>query len=107
MSSVDDLARTFFGTNYEIASNTFGIKLGKIQPGYAADMIVIDYNNPTPLNADNFLGHFFFGIIDNLKVTDAFVGGRHVLKNGKIAGVCEEELYKEARKLAEKLWKRL
>jgi len=107
VSSVDDLAKTFFSTNYEIASNTFGIKLGKIEPGYAADMIVIDYNNPTPLSAENFLGHFFFGIIDNLNVTDAFVAGQHVLKNKKVVGVSEEELYKEARKLAEKLWKRL
>jgi putative selenium metabolism protein SsnA len=102
-----DLQDTLFGANYRLATRTFGANLGTVREGSTADLVVIDYRSPTPVDAGNFLDHFFFGICDNIKVTDAFVSGRHVLSGGRATMVDEEEIYSEARKLSAILWKRI
>jgi len=102
-----DLQKTLFGNNYQLASKIFGLKMGKIKKGYAADFALYDYDPPTTLDNENFLGHLFFGIGDNPKVTDVFVNGRPVMISGKNVLIDEEELFKECRKYSDRLWKSL
>ena len=50
-------------------------KVGILKEGALADIIVVDYNPPTPINENNINGHILFGI-----------NGRHVdttIINGK------------------------
>ncbi|AKI96688.1 putative aminohydrolase SsnA [Kosmotoga pacifica] len=107
VSGVNDLIKTFFRTNAEIATRSFGKELGYIEPGQRADFVLIDYTPPTPIERDNFIGHFFYGVIDNLKVTDVFVSGKQIVSEGEIVTVDKQAIYSEARKLASALWKRL
>jgi len=94
-----------FRNNYLLAEKAFGVKLGKIHPGYAADFILVDYDPPTPWNHNNAAGHFIFGMCDRFPVRDVFVGGKQILKDQKIIGFEEKEIYEQSRLAAEKLWK--
>mgnify|MGYP000903245972 CR=1 FL=1 len=101
------LRETFFGSNYRLATRTFGVNLGTVREGSTADVIVIDYRSPTAITEENFLDHFFFGICDNISVTDVFVAGEHVLADRRPVLIDEEEIYTEARRISDRLWTRL
>ena len=45
-----------------IASECFGRPVGKLIPGALADVIVVDYDPPTPMHAANINGHILFGV---------------------------------------------
>lgn len=90
--------------NYQYAGQILGCSLGKIEKGYEADFVTIDYRNFTPVNDENSFGHYFYGMMDNFKPSDVWCRGIRKVKNYKYTG-CEEKIYKEAEKTAEGLWK--
>ena len=92
--------------NYELAGRILGVKLGKIERGYEADMITLDYIPPTPLNENNIHGHVFFGMFDNWKVKDTIVAGEYLMKDYALR-VGVGSIFKKAREIAEKVWNRL
>jgi len=92
--------------NYYLAGKILGVKLGKIEKGYEADMIVLDYVPPTPLNEDNVHGHIFFGLFDNWKVRDTIVAGEYLMKDYALK-VDLEEIFKKSREVAKRVWNRL
>ena len=92
--------------NYYLAGKILGVKLGKIEKGYEADMIVLDYVPPTPLNEDNVHGHIFFGLFDNWKVRDTIVAGEYLMKDYALK-VDLEDLFKKSREVAKRVWNRL
>ena len=92
--------------NFELVSKMLDIKIGRIEEGYKADLISFYYDPPTPENENNFFGHLFFGIFDNPQVQDTIVDGKFLMKDRKINFDCEN-IYKKAREVSERLWKRL
>jgi putative selenium metabolism protein SsnA len=70
------------------------------------NLVILDYDSPTPLSHENFLGHFLFGITSN-HITDVISGGKLVVKDRKVLTVDEDELLREARKQAERLWSKM
>jgi putative selenium metabolism protein SsnA len=103
-----DLAhRVFFENNYAIVRRLFGVEVGRIRPGYQADLILVDYLPPTPLNEGNFMGHLLFGLAGSLHVLTTIIEGRVVMRDHRVLGVEEEAAYREARGAAERLWKRI
>ena len=78
--------------------------------GFAGDeennLIVLDYDPPTPITKDNFIGHLLFGITA-AHIRDVISGGRLIVHNRRITTVDEHEIKKEARKQAERLWKQI
>ncbi len=92
--------------NYDLAGRILGVKLGKIEKGYEADMITLDYTPPTPLDEDNIHGHVFFGMFDNWKVKDTIVAGEYLMKDYALR-VDVGSIFKRAREIAEKVWSRL
>ncbi|QTA37729.1 amidohydrolase family protein [Thermosipho ferrireducens] len=91
---------------YELAGKYLGVKLGKIKPGYAADLLIIPYDIPTPMNSSNIIGHFIFGVLDNFKPSHVIVNGKTLIDNFNVL-LQTEIIYKEASKIAETVWKRL
>lgn len=53
--------QTYFQNNPAIAGKFFNKPLGVIKEGAFADMIVLDYDPPTPFSGNTFLGHCLFG----------------------------------------------
>ena len=70
------------------------------------NLVVLDYDPPTPVNSDNFNGHFLFGITSN-HVRDVISGGRVIVRNRQITTVNEADIMRNARKQAERLWKKM
>ncbi len=70
------------------------------------NLVILDYDSPTPVSHENFFGHFLFGITSN-HVTDVISNGKLVMKNRKITTVDESEILRESRKQAERLWSKM
>jgi putative selenium metabolism protein SsnA len=68
------------------------------------NLVVLNYNSPTPVTKENFIGHLLFGI-SSRHITDVISGGRLILRKRKIITVDERDILKESRKQAERLWK--
>ena len=92
--------------NAEIARRQFGLRLGEIAEGLPADLAIIDYQPPTPLSEDNFLGHLIFGLVD-ATVDTTVCKGKILMKGKKTIVMDEERLAARSRELAAKMWKRL
>jgi putative selenium metabolism protein SsnA len=98
--------RMLLGNNAEICKRQFGIQLGQIAENGPADLAILDYHPPTPLGADNFLGHLIFGLPD-ATVDTTVCAGRILMRNKKILSLDEERIAARCRELAPKMWKRL
>lgn len=100
-----DKLKKIIENNYQYASKILGCKLGKIEKGYEADFLTLDYKAPTPINVDNLFGHYFYGMLDNFKPKDVWCNGEIKLRDYKILQD-EEKIFKESRKVAEEIWKK-
>jgi putative selenium metabolism protein SsnA len=88
-----------------LAGMLLNTRLGLLEPGGAADLIVLDYPTPTAVTAQNLLGHLIFGMSSQF-VTDVMVNGRWVVKNRHVVGVDEEKIRAEAQRVAKKVWRK-
>lgn len=70
------------------------------------NLVVLDYDTPTPLNSGNFLGHFLFGI-ESKHIQHVIAKGKIVVENGKLTAVDEQKILKEARVQAGRLWQKM
>lgn len=102
----EELPNMIFQGNAAIASRCFGKKIGGIEKGAAADIIVVNYFSPTPLDASNINAHILFGMSGKDVVT-VMCNGNILMQDRKLIGIDEEKLYAEARIEAEKLWKQI
>ncbi len=78
--------------------------------GFAGDgpnnLVVLDYDSPTPLNSDNFYGHFIFGLTA-AHVRDVIANGKLIVKNRQIQTVDKEKIFVESREHAKRLWSKM
>lgn len=93
-----------FTNNPKMASAFFGIALGRIVEGGAADLISLDYRPYTPLTKDNVGGHLIFGMTGR-QVVDTMIDGKYVMKNREILTVDEEKLFAESKVRAVEVWR--
>ena len=93
------------GNNAAIVNRYLSKPVGVLEKGALADIIVVDYVPPTPLNTDTFLGHFLFGICE-AHVDSTIINGKILMKNGKLTMLNEQEIAKKSRKLAKAFWSR-
>ena len=65
-----------FLNNRAIVKKIWGMEIGRIETGARADLILVDYYPPTPLDRGNLFGHLLFGIA-NAPVDSLMVNGRY------------------------------
>jgi putative selenium metabolism protein SsnA len=70
------------------------------------NLVVLDYDSPTPLTKENFYGHFLFGI-ESGHVTHVISQGSVILQDRKIVKVDEKKVLEESQIQARRLWKKL
>jgi len=103
-----DLDQLLFRNNPAIASRLLGVDVGRIEAGAPADIALLDYTPPTPITGDNMLGHLLFGLgVHSLRISDLFVAGRLILREGAFVDLDEQAIYAVAREQAQRLWSRL
>jgi putative selenium metabolism protein SsnA len=90
--------------NQQIANRHFQ-RIGQIREGWMADIVCIDYDPPTEMNAANFAGHLVYGL-SQATVNTTIVGGRVLMKDRQFISLDEEKINRRARKLSRALWER-
>jgi putative selenium metabolism protein SsnA len=80
--------------------------LGTVRPGAPADLVVLDYPTPTPVTADNLVGHWVFGL-SSAQVRDVLVAGELVVADRRSTRVDEAEVAAEGAAEAARLWARM
>jgi cytosine/adenosine deaminase-related metal-dependent hydrolase len=75
------------------------------ESGIHADIILVDYDPPTPLHAANIVGHILFGFTGR-SVTTTIIGGRIVMEDRKLLTIGEQEIMSKASASAAELWER-
>ena len=91
--------------NQRLASETFDIEIGTFNEGAAADLVVMDYHQPTPLTSDNLAWHVIFGM-SSAAIESVMVAGRFIIRDRR-AAYPEAALYEQSRRAAAKLWRKL
>ena len=91
---------------HRLAAALLGRPFGKLDAGGPADLAVLDYRPPTPLESGNLGGHLLFGI-DRSHVASVMVAGRWVVRDRRLVNVDVEAAYARAREAAPRLWERM
>ena len=102
--SMDDVLRLLDNGN-TILSRYFDMKFGRIEKGFAADLVIYDYCAPTPLLSQNLQGHMIFGM-ESHDVETVIINGNIVYENRSFP-FDTEEIYEKSRLAAKKLWTKM
>jgi putative selenium metabolism protein SsnA len=102
----DRLINMAFRNNAEIAGLFFPRRVGALQPGAFADIILQDYIPFTPLTDANFPWQLIFGM-DGSHVTHTIAGGQLLMENRRLLHMDEEAIAARATELAKGVWQRV
>jgi cytosine/adenosine deaminase-related metal-dependent hydrolase len=82
-----------------------GVALGRVQAGFAADLVLWDYDPPTPLVGGNVAGHLAFGL-SSRSVKSVMVNGDLVVED-RVPAFDADGIAAKARSETARLWKRM
>jgi len=101
-----EIAETLTKNNARIANRYWNGQLGMLKEGKAADIVLMDYHPPTPLDEHTWLGHLIYGISQAV-VDTTICHGKILYQNKQLQlDLDEAELAAKARECAIKLWDR-
>ncbi|HEX3598597.1 MAG TPA: amidohydrolase family protein [Lacipirellulaceae bacterium] len=97
---------TMLGQSARIASKSLGVKLGILEAGAAADLVLTSYRPATPLTAENLAGHFLFAMGPEF-VRDVMIAGKWVIRDGVVVSCDEASIRANSVQVASDLYKRM
>ena len=92
-----------FKNNAKIGARYFDAPLGVLEPGAAADVIVMDYKPFTPFSDANIDGHMIFGMTGRQCQT-TIANGKLLMKDRELIGIDEEAVNAHILEESKKLW---
>ena len=95
-----------FVNNRIIAEKYFGVPLGILKEGAAADVIVMDYKPFTPFSDGNVDGHMLFGM-NGRNCRTTVINGRLLYKDRQFTDLDEERINAWTMEQSVRLWKSL
>jgi putative selenium metabolism protein SsnA len=95
-----------YANNADLAKVFFPKPVGAIAPGAFGDLVVWDYQPPTPLTPGNLPWHILFGV-DAAVVTHTIASGQVLMKDRQLTFLDEGAIMARARELAVEVWKRV
>ncbi len=101
----DQVMHMAYANNARLATQIFGRPLGRLSPGCAADVILVDYHPPTPVTADNWPWHVIFGVKGS-QVTTTICDGRVLMRDRQLLTIDEAAAAAAAREEAQRTWER-
>jgi len=102
----DQVMRMAFANNARLARLFWDRPLGALEPGAAADIILLDYHPFTPLTDGNFPWHIIFGM-DGSQVTHTICNGQMLMCDRRLLTLDEAAIVARARELAKAVWQRV
>ncbi len=106
LMGADQVIRMAVENNSKLATEAFGFPVGKLEPGAAADIILLDYRPYTPVTDGNFPWHIIFGVSGS-HVDTTIVGGRVLMRGRKLLTMDEERIAARGREIAPSVWQRV
>lgn len=100
-----EIPEMLFENNRKITERFIKGQVGILKEGAYADIIIVDYNPPTPINKDNINGHIVFGVSGKNVIT-TIINGKVLMENRQLINLDEERIMSRSRELARALWKR-
>ncbi len=94
-----------FEVNSQLASEVFGRKMGSLEAGAAADVIIADYDPPTPLEPENISAHLLMGLKGGDVVT-TLARGEIIMKDREVQVLNNDRIRQQCREQARDVWKR-
>jgi cytosine/adenosine deaminase-related metal-dependent hydrolase len=94
-----------FNVNGQMATSYFDKELGVIKEGAGADLVIINYSGPTPVNSGNYYFHLLMGV-SGAKVETTIAQGKVLMENQEVKVLDAERIKAKCRKQAEDFWKR-
>jgi hypothetical protein len=70
------------------------------------NLIILNYKSPTPVTANNWLGHIFYGLTSD-SVESVIANGEWVVINRRLVKTTEDEILDFANEQAARLWDKL
>ena len=98
-----EIPEMLFENNAKICAKFFKTPVGKLAQGYSGDVVILDYNPPTPLSGENINGHLFFGANGRCVITTV-AAGKILMQDRKLTEMDEKEICAKAREIAVKVW---
>jgi putative selenium metabolism protein SsnA len=95
-----------FRNNKAIMERFIQGKIGTLRKDHYADIIIVDYQGPTPVNENTINSHILFGV-SGRHVDTTIINGKVVMKDRELVGIDEAGLLAKSREHALQLWKRI
>ena len=92
--------------NSDLATHFFkDVRIGTIETGAKADLILVDYDPITEVTVDNLPWQILFGFRDSM-VTTTIVDGKILMRDRQFVSLNEKIISKSALELSKEVWKR-
>lgn len=101
-----EVPQMLFENNAKIAGRYFKPELGVLKEGAAGDVIIVNYNPLTPMNAGNVNGHLLFGVTGHDVVTTV-ANGKVLMKDRRLTQIDEAKVMADCRQAAKELADRI
>jgi putative selenium metabolism protein SsnA len=101
-----DLAPRLLDGSQRLAASLFGMPFGTLEPGAVADLVVHQYDPPTPLSRSNVAWHALTGLHPGT-VRHVMAAGRWICRDGSVTTVDVPRVQRLAARAAARLWKRM
>ena len=101
-----EVPQMLFEGNPAIGARYFDSKLGVLEEGAAADVIVVDYDPLTPMTVDNTNGHILFGMMGRDVVT-TIINGEVKMKDRQLVGIDKAAILAKCREQSTDFWSRI
>jgi cytosine/adenosine deaminase-related metal-dependent hydrolase len=95
----------YLANGHRLASQVFNQPIGILEPGAVADLVVLDYSAPTPLQAETLAHHVVLGFGARW-VESVMVDGVWRLWARRPLSVAPDQLAARARQKSAELWQR-
>lgn len=97
-------AKTVFKMATENGASTLGIRAGRLEKGYKADVIVVRNDFPTPVTPENVITQLVV-YASGQQVETVLVNGKVVVEGGRVITVDEDKAREKCMRAAAKLWR--
>lgn len=105
-SLASSLPLAMLGESSRYASQALGVKLGTLEVGAAADLVLTSYRPATPLTTENLAGHFLYAMGPEF-VRDVMIDGWWVMRGGHIVAFDESAARAAALEVSRELHERM